>query len=186
VRKFHAIVGLAAMMTLAGPVAAAPAATAPAVTISELAPDRFELVYSAAKFTSRDEVERELLLQAARLSLAHGAATFVLLSMPGEQPDVHPPRRAVSYGSAYGHWQPHWNYLVAGQGWQPWHPEWGARFWSEEVDLKTVEQVNAHAMISLDPPAERRDGTQMFDARAVIGDLTRPVRPPDHSAHHQR
>lgn len=180
------IAASASLLTLPSIAAPAPQGLAPTYSIMELGGGKFELVTAGRLFTTRDEVERELLLEAARLSLAHGAGRFVLLSMPGERTDIHPPRRNADFGIAYGHWQPHWNYYVSGEGWQPWHPEWGARFWAEEVDLKRVEQFQAHAIISLGPPAETRDETQLFDANAIIRDLTKQLSTPDHSGHHQR
>ena len=175
---------LAASVAVTGATQAAPdepASADPVISISELAPDRFELVYTGTKFTSRDEVEAKLLLSSARLALAHGAQWFVLLALPGELPDVHPPRRDASFGPRYGHWEPHWNYYLPGTGWQPWHPEWGAEFWTKEVDPKSVSRFEAHAMIDLGP-APSGGEAQLFNASDVVRDLGSPrrlVRPLD-------
>lgn len=171
--------GMAALgfsISLAAPASSAAPSTppVPSITISELTPERFELVYSGTKFTSRDEIERDLLLSAARLAMAHDAQSFVLLAMPGERPDVHPPRRNAGFGAKYGHWQPHWNYLLPQHGWQPWHPEWGEDFWTREVDPKAVDRFEAHAMIQLGRSASALDDELQFSAKGVVGDLTQP------------
>lgn len=176
----------AVAMTFGAPASATSPASAPepSIRISQLAPERFELVYSGTRFTSRDEVERDLLLSAARLALAHDAQSFVLLAMPGERPDVHPSRRNAGFGSKYGHWQPHWNYLVPQHGWQPWHPEWGAEFWTGDVDPKTVDRFEAHAMIHLGRSASPLDNELQFQTKEVVRDLARPSRVAvEHPAH---
>ena len=161
----------ALVAAVVGPAAAAPAE--PAVSISELSPDRFELVYSGTKFSSRDEVERQLLLDSARLAVAHGKERFVLLALPGEQPDVHPARPNPGFGARYGHWQPHWNFHLPSEGWQWWHPEWGAEFWTRDVDPARIDRFEVHAMIQLG--AARGTGNALpFDAREVVRDLGLP------------
>lgn len=168
IRLSH-LVALAGAALLAGaaPAASRPGAAAPGVRISELAPGRFELVYSGTQFTSRDRIEQSLLLSAARLALAHGQQWFVLLPMPGE----HPVRSTASFGSRYGHWQPHWTYYLPEHGWQPWHPEWEAPFWTRDVDPGEVKRFQAHAMIALGRSADPGDATLLFDAKAVVHDL---------------
>ena len=185
VKKFSMLL-IASTMAF-GVMAAASAPTAELqseVRISEISPDRFELVYSGTKFTSRDDVERQLLLSSARLALAHGKESFVLLAMPGERPDVHPARPNPGFGAKYGHWQPHWNYHLPKDGWQWWHPEWGAEFWTRDVDPRSVQRFTVHAMIDLGRDAGAPADAAQFDASAVVRDLTRaPNVTPEH-AHH--
>ena len=79
-----------------------------------------EVTYSGRKFTSRDEIDGGLLYRAALITRQSGFRSFFLLHLPGEGgPDAHPPRANPTFGALYGHWQPHWNYYVAGLGWQP-------------------------------------------------------------------
>lgn len=164
--------------------AAAPTAGQPEVRISELTPYRFELVYSGTKFTSRDEAERRLLLDSARLALAHGKVTFVLLAMPGERPDVHPARPNPGFGARYGHWQPHWNYYLPKEGWQWWHPEWGADFWTRDVDPRSVQRFTVHAMIDLGGDSDATGDAAVFSADAVVRDLSgAPGVRPEHVHH---
>ncbi len=44
---------------------------------------------------------RLLLLSSSRLTLAHGQSMFVLLTLPGERRDAHPPRRDAAFGLKY-------------------------------------------------------------------------------------
>ena len=181
-----ALATVAMSMSLSAQARATPplASPEPSITISQLNPDTFELVYSGATFTSRDQIEGDLLLSAARLAVAHNEQRFVLLAMPGERPDAHPPRRNPAFGAKYGHWQPHWNYLLPQLGWQPWHPEWGAAFWTSDVDPKTVHRFDAHVMIYLGKGASPLDEEMQFNAKDVVRDLTRPWRiPNEHSTH---
>jgi len=168
---------VATTMIIGTAATAAPAAKSPtaAIAVSELTPGRFELVYSGAKFTSRDEVEGELLLSSARLSLAHGQQRFVLLAMPGEMTGVHPARTNPSYGAQFGHWEPHWSYYLPQTGWQPWHPEWGAEFWTKDTDPKLVERFQVHAMIQLGRDSTDENGSPAFNANDVVRDFGKPA-----------
>ena len=156
----------------------------PEISISELSPERFELVYSGTKFTSRDDIERQLLLSSARLAIAHGKDWFVLLALPGERPDVHPARPNAGFGAKYGHWQPHWNYHLSDYGWQWWHPEWGGEFWTEDVDPKNVQRFSVHAMIDLGKGAGSLSDAAEFNAQAVVRDLTRSSNVSGEHTHH--
>ena len=167
---------VSAAITLGASASATPPTVAaqPSINISELSPARFEVVYSGTKFTSRDGIERQLLLSSARLALAHGQQWFVLLAMPGERPDVHPARPNSGFGAKYGHWQPHWNFHTSRYGWQWWHPEWGADFWTRDVDPKTVDGIEVHAMIDLGQSASSLDDGLRFNADNVVRDLGHP------------
>lgn len=156
------------------------------IAVSELQPGRLEIIYSGAKFTSRDQVERALLLSSAEPALAHGQQWFVLLALPGEMTYIHPPRRTPDFGAQFGHWQPHWNYYVSKYGWQWWHPEWGGEFWTKDVDPKLVERFEVHAMIELGEASGDGNGSRAFSAKAVVKELTRPSEASDSSAHHQK
>jgi hypothetical protein len=136
---------------------------------AEIGPSRFELTYSGIRFHSRDSVERHLLYRAALLARQNGATSFLLLYLPGEAgPSVHPalPKRPV--GPEFGHWQPHWNYYVTGMGWQPWHPEWGAAFWADEIDSARVQRYEAHAIIELLKDNRAPEDQPIFNVSEVL------------------
>lgn len=138
----------------------------------ETAENQHEITFSGRRFTSRDQVEGYLLYRAALFAKQSGHRWFILLHMPGEGgPEAHPPRRSPTFGQAYGHWQPHWSYYRPVFGWQPWRPEWGVRFWADDMDLRDVERFEVHAMIELGRGAVPRDPQMAFDAEAVLKDL---------------
>jgi hypothetical protein len=91
--------------------------------------------------------------------------------MPGEGgPLSHPSRSSPTFGSAYGHWQPHWGYRTAA-GWQPWHPEWGDRFWADRLAKSDVDRVEVHAMIELRRGALDASEQTDFKVSSVLRDL---------------
>ena len=139
---------------------------------SEVAPGRFEVTFSGTRFESRNRVERYLLYRAALLAKQNGASWFGLLYLPGEAgPDSHPARSSPTGQNHYGHWQPHWNYYVSELGWNPWHPEWGAAFWADSIDLSRVERYDAHAMIELGINPRPSGDQPIFDVGEVMRDL---------------
>ena len=139
---------------------------------SDAGSDRLEVTFSGLRFTSRDEVEGQLLYHTALLTRQRGYTWFVLLHMPGEAgAGSHPPRQGVAYGANYAHWQPHWNYYRADFGWQPWHPEWASPFWTSEVDPATVERFDVHAMVDMGRGPAPADNQMMFDTASVLKDL---------------
>ena len=144
---------------------------------SEVAPGRFEVTFSGTRFESRDRVERYLLYRAALLAKQNGASWFGLLYLPGEAgPDSHPARSSPTGQNHYGHWQPHWNYYVSGLGWNPWHPEWGAAFWADSIDLSRVERYDAHAIIELGINSRPSGDQPIFDVGEVMRDLEHAIR----------
>lgn len=131
----------------------------------------YEVTYSGPWLGSRDAVEARLLYRAALLAKEHGSTWFRFLHMPGENgPLSHPSRSSPSFGTAYGHWQPHWSYRTEA-GWQPWHPEWGDRFWADRIAKANVEGVEVHAMVELRRGALAAEEQTDFEVAAVLRDL---------------
>jgi len=166
-----ALVPLLIAAAAAAPVAAARTSHPVTITASEGGDDHFEVILRGTNFTSRDAPESRLLEEAARFTVGRDRTWFRLLHLPGERPGEHPARPDAAFGTAYGHWQPHWSYYRSADGWQPWHPEWGARFWASDVDPGTVERFEVHAMIELGRGAPPANAHAVFDARAVIADF---------------
>lgn len=138
-----------------------------------LAPNRFKVVFHGNELTARDRVEGYLLYRAAELTVQNGYDSFAIVDRHTEhdvqtyaRPD---PLYSPWYGNDYGYWRPHWRYQMPGAGWVPWHPEFGGPFWTDHVDVRTVESFEAEAEIVLKkgPPA----GEGAFDARRVMADL---------------
>lgn len=146
-------------------------APVPVVSVAESGgPGRFEFVADGRTFTSRDHAERYLLYRVALFARKRGIENFALLYLPGEAAGTHPPRSDTPSDS-FSHWQPHWNYRLRGETWQPWHPEWGDRFWAEKIDLKSVERFQVHAMVELDIKMPSAESEAVFKTRDVIAEL---------------
>lgn len=153
------------------PATAQGAKPATAFAYSEGGDGRFELTLSGKGVPSRDAVEGDLLRRAALLARSRGNAWFVLRHMGGEQPGQHRARTDATFGERYGHWQPHWSYKLAGTVWQPWHPEWGTAFWTNDVPAAMIQSFEVHAMIDVgNGPLPAQETA--FDANQVIRDLS--------------
>ena len=139
-----------------------------------LAPDRFTVRFHGNDYTSRDRVEGYLLYRAAELTLQNGYDSFRIVDRHTEH-DVRTyanpdPLYRPWYGPDYGYWRPHWRYYRPGLGWGVWHPELGDPFWTNRIEMTTVESFEAEAEITLHrgvAPADARS----FDARATIARL---------------
>lgn len=139
-----------------------------------LADDRFRVSFAGNIFTSRDRVEGYLLYRAAELTDQNGYDWFMLVDHRTESERRtyvdRSPRYDPWYGSGYGYWQPHWRYY-RGRSWTIWHPHYGHRFWTYDVDVRTVEKFEAHAEIKMGRGPMPEDGQQVFSARQVLTDL---------------
>lgn len=152
-----------------------------AFTAAEAGEGRYEVTFSGRQLRSREQVERYLLYRAALLAKQRGYSWFLFLHLPGEGgPEDHPVRWDSAINADYGHWQPHWSYHQRGVGWQPWRPEWGTPFWTNEANPKDVDQYEAHAMIELRSGEIPSGALTAFNAEKVLGDLepiTRSIGP---------
>jgi len=140
----------------------------------QLAADIFRVRFHGNELAARDRVEGYMLYRAAELTLQRGFDWFVILDRHTEhdrQTYIEPnPAYEPYYGSAYGGWQPHWRYWRGGTS-VDWHPERTGRFWSDEVDMRTVDSYEAEAEIMVRKRPMPADTARSFDARKVIADL---------------
>lgn len=142
---------------------------------TKMAEDRYRVNFEGNSLTSRDRVEGYLLYRAAELTAQDGYEWFLIVDRLTEH-DVETyvapdPFYRPWYGSGYGYWRPHWRFYRGRFGWQNWHPEVGDPFFTDRVDVRTVERFEAHAEIVMRrgpiPAGEER----AFDARKVMQDL---------------
>jgi len=134
-----------------------------------LTDNRFRVRFHGNEFTSRERVETYLLYRAAELTLANGYDWFTIADRH-TQHDVETYVRHSPWGPG-GYWQPHWRYYRSGYGWDVWHPEFGGPFWTDRIDVSTVESFEVEAEIVLDKGTVRPEDPKLFDARQVIADL---------------
>ncbi|WP_166038057.1 hypothetical protein [Sphingosinicella sp. YJ22] len=140
-----------------------------------LGPDRYRVHFHGNSMASRDRVEGYMLYRAAELTVQNGYDWFVIVDRHTEHEvetyAVPDPFYRPWYGSRYGYWRPHWRYYRQGHGWTRWHPEVGGPFWTDRLDIRTVERFEADADIVMrrGPIAAGED--RAFDARRVMQDL---------------
>jgi hypothetical protein len=153
-----------------------------------LGSDRFRVHFHGNSMTSRDRVEGYMLYRAAELTMQNGYDWFLILDRHTDHevqtytaPD---PFYRPWYGDRYGYWRPHWRYYRQGHGWARWHPEVGGPFWTDRLDIRTVERFEADADIIMRRGGIPAGEERAFDARQVMQELGPSIerpRPPSPS-----
>jgi hypothetical protein len=144
--------------------------------------DRWRVTFSGNSLTSRETVESYLLFRAAELTLQQGFDGFSIADRVTDRhtrtyvdPD---PFYNPWYGPGFGYWRPYWRYYGGGYGWRTWDPYWGDPFWSDRVDIRTVDRFEAAAEIVMFKGRKPQGDPRAFEARAVVDNLgPRIVRP---------
>ena len=121
-------------------------------TDRRLGENRFSVTFAGNTLTSRERVETYLLFRAAELTVEQGYDWFVVVDHEMdheiERQIVPDPNYRPWYDPAYGTWRPYWRYWDQG-GWRDWDPYHGERFWTRDIDVRTVERFEATAEIRL-------------------------------------
>lgn len=140
-----------------------------------LAADRFRVRFHGNDFTSREKVEGYLLYRAAELTQQNGFTWFRIADRHTEHEIRTVEQRYPAYRPwdrpGYGQWLPQWRYYRTGGGWSVWDPYRDDVFWTDQVDVRTVESFEASADIVMgkgSPPAE---DPRPFTAALVLRDL---------------
>jgi hypothetical protein len=154
------------MLALSG--CATPAAYAPrqsgqstGYTDRELAPNRYRVTFTGNSATSREQVEDDLLLRSAEVTLAAGYSHFLFDSrdtrantrydtIPGPGPYYRP----------FGYWS--------------FRPRWGYDPFGPDVDIIASTRYEAYAEIVLLKDADAAREPRAVDARAVIAHVSPP------------
>jgi hypothetical protein len=164
------IVALAAVALLAG--CAQPAPYAPrgagqqtGYTDRQLAPNRWRVTFTGNSATPREQVEDDLLLRAAEVTLAAGYGHFLF-----DTRDT----RADTRVTAFPEYEPgpFW-----GRGWR-FHPAWGYDPFAPDVDIVTTTRYQAYAEIVTLSDDQATHEARAVDARAVIQHLRQPAPAP--------
>lgn len=137
-----------------------------------LGDNRYRVTFDGNTLTSRERVEGYLLYRAAELTVQNGYDWFRIVDRETERDRriyVEPsPFYRPWYG--YDYWRPYWRYYRPHYGWYDWYPYGRDRFWADDIDVRTVEEFEAHAEIVMSRGAVLKDKT-VFDARKVMDDL---------------
>lgn len=149
----------------------------------QLAEDRYRVIFAGNMLTSRERVESYLLFRSAELTLERGFDWFLVqdkeMDHVIEREIRADPYFEPWYGREFGQWRPYWRYRDPDQGWSEWDPYHGDPFWTQHVDVTTVERFEATAEIKLGrgevPPGQG----QYFHARRVISEIGPKVEYPE-------
>ncbi|MGB5077028.1 MAG: hypothetical protein WBO17_06070 [Sphingorhabdus sp.] len=142
-----------------------------------LGDNRYRVTFDGNSLTSRDRVEGYLLYRAAELTLENGYDWFRIVDRFTERDrrTYAEPMYRPWYG--YYYWRPYWRYYRPRVGWRDWYPFGPDPFWGDDVDVRTVEEFEAHAEIVMGRGAVLKDES-IFDARKVVADLGPSIRYP--------
>ena len=158
------------LMLLAG-CAATPAAYAPkgpgqstGYTDRQLTANRYRVTFTGNASTSRDQVEDDLLLRSAEVTLAAGYTHFLFDTRDTKAKTRYDaiPEPGPAFGGGFGYWH--------------FRPRWGYGF-GADVDVISTTRYEAYAEIVLLNDAEAAHEPRAVDARQVIAHVTPPAPP---------
>ena len=147
-----------------------------------LAPDRYRVTFSGDAFTSRDTVEGYLLFRSAELTVQQGYEWFRVVDRETQREVVRDWTYDPWYGPDYPYWRPSWRYYSRPYGWRTWDPWIGDPFWSQRLDMRTVEHWEASAEIVMSSGARPAADGRVFNAREIIDRLGPTIRRPGYGA----
>jgi hypothetical protein len=134
-------------------------------TDQELAPNRWRVTFTGNSATPREQVENDLLLRAAEVTLAAGYNHFLF-----DTRDTQAQTRVT----AFPEYQPgpFW-----GRGWG-FRPAFGYDPFGPDVDIVTTTRYQAYAEIVVMTDEQASHEPRAVDARAVTQNLRPPAPPP--------
>ncbi len=173
-----AIALMVAACSTATPYKAAPSEGSGATGYSSqrLDANHFRVSFAGNRLTARGTVENYLLYRAAELTVENGYDGFTLIERDTERRTETRVER-VGLG-AYGYWGPRWRYYRGGFGWYDWSPYYGDPFWSDRVNIQTVDRYEAFAEIAMFR-GQQPDDSKAFNAREVLENLRSTIEFPD-------
>ena len=149
---------------------------------TRLEANRFRVNFAGNSLTSRETVEGYLLFRAAELTVTNGYDWFAIVDRDTDRKvstyAERDPFYRPWYGS-YGYWRPSWRYYGSGYGWRGWDPFFGDPFWTDRVDIRTVEKFETSAEVVMEKGVKPQGDVRAFDARAVIENLKPRIKYPE-------
>jgi hypothetical protein len=134
-------------------------------TDRQLAANRWRVTFTGNSVTPREQVEDDLLLRAAEVTLAAGYSHFLFDTRDTQ---------AQTQATAIPEYQPgpFW-----GRGWR-FRPRWGYDPFGPDVDIVTTTRYQAYAEIVVLTGDQAAHEPRSLDAHAVIQHVTPPAPPP--------
>jgi hypothetical protein len=135
-----------------------------------LSENRYLVTFDGNTLTSRERVEGYLLYRAAELTVQNGYDWFRVAHRQTDRDQRIYIEPAYRPWHGYSYWRPNWRYFRPRYGWYVWHPYDGDPFWADDIDVRTVEEFEAHAEIIMGR-GRASDSEGIFDARRIMADI---------------
>ena len=165
------LTGLAGCMT-AAPYGPRTSGQGTGYTDRELAPNRYRVTFTGNSATSREQVEDDLLLRAAEVTLAAGYTHFLFDTRDTQAQTRYSalpePQPSFGFRPYFGYWS--------------FRPRWGYDPFGPPVDIIASTRYEAYAEIVLLKGADVAKEPRAVDAHAVIAHLTPPPPVPGNPA----
>jgi hypothetical protein len=157
-------------------------ANSPGYSDRQLAPDTYEVNFTGNSVTSRDTVDRYLFYRAAQLTLQKGFRSFTMKRDDNTLDEniyanLDPAGPGFGWNGWGGYWAPSWRYHGP-FGWRTWRPWVDGPFWGEQVDINTVDNFQATAVIKMSNTPVTASTPHSYDAQSVIERLAPTIKLP--------
>jgi hypothetical protein len=161
-----AAIGLVALAGCAVPAAYAPRQPGQTTgyTDRELAPNRYRVTFTGNSSTPREQVEDDLLLRSAEVTLAAGYTHFLFDTRDTKTDTRYTAFPEPRMRGGFGYWGGYWSF----------RPRWGYDPFGPDVDIMTSTRYEAYAEIVLLKDADAAREPRSVDARSVIAHVTPP------------
>jgi len=139
--------------------------------------NRYRVTFIGNSMTSRDTVETYLLYRAAELTRQQGYDWFEAVYRDVENRGQVVVDRPFATGP-YGWWGPSWRYYGR-SGWRSWSPWDRDPFFSDRLDVRTIDRYEATAEIVMRRGDKPSANPRAFDANDLLRTLGPRIRPPE-------
>jgi hypothetical protein len=144
--------------------------------------NRYIVRFAGNSLTSRETVERYLLLRSAELTLQSGYDWFTTVDRHTDRDTRYFTTPDPFYSGWGGYWGPRWGFYGPRYGaWR--YGYWGPRGWGDpfgpDFDIHAVTQYEASAEIVMGKGPKPASDPRAFDARAVQEHLAGTVQRPN-------
>lgn len=157
-------------------------ANSPGYSDKQLSADTYEVNFTGNSVTSRDTVDRYLFYRAAQLTLQKGFRSFTMKRGDNTLDEnvyanLEPAGPGFGWNGWGGYWAPSWRYHGP-FGWRSWRPWEDGPFWGGQVDINTVDNFQATAIIKMSNTPVTASTPHSYDAQTVIERLAPTIKLP--------
>ncbi|WP_322965276.1 CC0125/CC1285 family lipoprotein [Sphingomonas fuzhouensis] len=157
-------------------------ANTPGYSDRQLSADTYEVNFTGNSVTSRDTVDRYLFYRAAQLTLQKGYRTFTMKRGDNAldeniYADLQPAGPGFGWNGWGGYWAPSWRYHGP-FGWRTWQPWVDGPLWGDQVDINTIDNYQATAIIKMSNTPVTASTPHSYDAQTVLERLAPTIKLP--------